>query len=218
MIVHTDQARIRLQRWGLAPDRISVLPHGLLHVRDGEATPWRSDQKLRLLQFGKIKPYKGVDLLLRALASLRAEERARIDVRIAGEAHMDVSPLHRLIDSNELTDCVELQLGFVEEAHMKELLEWAHVALFPYREIDASGVAMAAIGNGLPALATDVGGFSELMGDGEGCALVPPGDVSAIASVIRSWLDAPEKLEALRGGMARRAPRYRAGRTSLPDA
>ncbi|MCB9944847.1 MAG: glycosyltransferase [Geminicoccaceae bacterium] len=206
VIVHTDQARARLLQAGVLSDRLYVIPHGLLHPpRHGhgpKAAP--GGGRLKLLQLGKIKPYKGVDLLLDALALLTPEERLRLDVHIAGKPYMDMEPLFERIRQHGLDDCVTLEPQFLSEERMDQLLAHTHAAVFPYREIDASGVAMSAVSHGLPILASSVGGFAELFGNGDGAALVPVGDIEAIASILRSWIAEPARLAMLAKQMGRR--------------
>ncbi|MCB2010750.1 MAG: glycosyltransferase, partial [Geminicoccaceae bacterium] len=94
-----------------------------------------------------------------------------------------------------------LELGFLSEARMEELLDRADAALFAYREIDASGVALSAVSRGLPILASAIGGFAEMFEDGEGAELVPAGDVEVIAAILRRWSAGPERLDDLRARM-----------------
>ncbi|MEZ5826491.1 MAG: glycosyltransferase [Geminicoccaceae bacterium] len=205
VIVHTRQARARLLQAGVRSDRLHILPHGLLHPpRDATGPARAPGGRIRLLQLGKIKPYKGVDLLLEALGRLSADERSRFELHVAGKPYMDMAPLEGLIERHGLQDCVRLELGFLDEARMEELLDKADAALFAYREIDASGVALSAVSRGLPILASAIGGFAEMFEDGDGAELVPMGDVDAIAGVLRRWAADPSRLDELRRRMCRR--------------
>ncbi|MEZ5846433.1 MAG: glycosyltransferase [Geminicoccaceae bacterium] len=202
VIVHTRQARARLLQAGVSSEKLHILPHGLLHPPRGEGRRQRvPGEPVRLLQLGKIKPYKGIDLILDALARLSPEERSGVELTIAGKPYMDMAPLLERIDRHGLHDCVQLELGFLSEARMEELLDRADAALFAYREIDASGVALSAVSRGLPILASAIGGFAEMFEDGEGAELVPAGDVEAIAAILRRWSAGPERLDDLRARM-----------------
>ena len=184
VIVHTVQAEARLAALGLTPSSVHRLPHGMLH-RAQHASPEprsrRNDSRLRLLQFGKIRAYKGVDVLLDALAQLAPEDRARLHVRIVGRPYIDTSPLRKFVHEHGLEMTVEFRFDFVDEEEISELFANTDAALFPYREIDASGVAMTAVAYGLPVLASAVGGFSEQFRDGREARLVPPGDAVSLA-------------------------------------
>lgn len=113
IIVHTQQAHRRVTAMGISPDLIYVIPHGLLGETSHPAALSQhfNRDRLVLLQFGKIKPYKGVDLLLKALTLVPENLRNRLDVRIVGKPYMDVDGLVQFIQANQLGSCVNLQLS-----------------------------------------------------------------------------------------------------------
>ncbi len=211
VIAHTRQAEERLKMAGVAAERIHRVPHGLLHAAPKITPVVRSvDGRLRLLQFGKLRPYKGLDVLLRALASLGSDERARVRLRVVGRPYMDMAPHIEFARRHGLARSVEFRLDYVSDAEIGDLFADTDAAVFPYREIDASGAAMTAVAHGVPVLASAVGGFSELFEDGREARLVPPGDARAMASVLRWWIAEPAVLDALSAGMIQR-------RASIPD-
>jgi glycosyltransferase involved in cell wall biosynthesis len=204
IIVHTQQAKRRATAMGVDPAMIYRIPHGLLGDRGHLImSPTRRPRRDRLvfLQFGKIKPYKGIDLLLEALTLVPRGLRNRLDVRIVGKPYMDTSGIERYVHANDLAACVTLRFEFVSEAEEECLFADADAVLLPYREIDASGVAMSAIARGVPVLATAVGGFRELFEDEGGARLVPAGDTAALSRAIANWVTAPDQLDALAEAM-----------------
>jgi glycosyltransferase involved in cell wall biosynthesis len=209
VIVHTRQAQRRAAAMGVDPSLIYQIPHGLLGEPNQTAlAPARpaGRDRLVLLQFGKIKPYKGVDLLLEALALVPQALRERLDVRIVGKPYMDTAAIERFVHENGLAGCVTLRFEFVSEAETERLFIEADIVVLPYREIDASGVAMTAVARGIPVLATAIDGFRELFEQGGGARLVPPGNAAAMSEAIIDWLQAPERVLVLAGAMhARRA-------------
>jgi glycosyltransferase involved in cell wall biosynthesis len=204
IIVHTRQAQRRATAMGVDPAMIHRIPHGLLGDRGRQMTPTtrrpRRD-RLVLLQFGKIKPYKGIDLLLNALTLVPRELRNRLDVRIVGKPYMDTAGMERYVHANDLAGCVTLRFEFVSEAEEERLFAEADAVLLPYLEIDASGVMMSAIARGVPVLATAIEGFRELFEDEGGALLVPPADAAALSRAIAEWVSAPEQLDALAEAM-----------------
>lgn len=205
VIVHTREAAQRLAVAGLDSDRIHHVPHGLINT--AAAAPERALQacsRLVLLQFGKIKPYKGVDVLLEALARVPSALRARLEVRIVGKPYLDTAPLERFVAENGLQDTVRFRFEFVHQIELDRLFSEADAILLPYRQIDASGVAMTAMARGLPVLATAIEGFNELFENGEGACLVPPGRPDKLADVLRAWAAAPETLDSLANAMRQR--------------
>jgi glycosyltransferase involved in cell wall biosynthesis len=202
IIVHTRQAQQRATAMGIDPAVIHRIPHGLLGDRGHHITRRRPHRdRLVLLQFGKIKPYKGVDLLLEALTLVPRDLRDRLDVRIVGKPYMDTCGMERYVQANHLARCVTFRFEFVSEADEEQAFADADAVILPYREIDASGVMMTAIARGVPVLATGIEGFRELFEDEGGALLVPPGDAVALSRVIAEWVSAPKQLDALAEAM-----------------
>lgn len=201
VICHTEQGRRRLLRRGVPADRLHVVPHGLLgRRRDSEPAP---ADRIRLLQFGQVKPYKGVDVLLEALGLLTAAERGRLRVQIVGKPQQDPAPLVARAAALGLDDCVSFEFGFVPEARVDALFATTDALLFPYRDIEASGVLMQAVAAGLPVVASRIGVFAELLEHGREGLLVPAGDPVSLAAALRRLVGAPEALTLMRGEMRR---------------
>jgi glycosyltransferase involved in cell wall biosynthesis len=186
LIVHTDQGRQRIAPY--AGSGISRIPHGLLHdeaaAEPAAKSPGGARGPVTLLMFGQIKPYKGIDVLLRALAALDAETRARCHVCIAGKPYMDTAPLIGLRRDLGLEETVEFRFEFVPDAQLAALFDESAAVLFPYREIEASGALMAALAHAKPVIASRLGTFAELLEDQRHGLLVPPDDVAALAQAI----------------------------------
>lgn len=199
VICHTEQGRGRLLRRGVPADRLYVLPHGLLGRRIQTRPPPAT--RIRLLQFGKIKPYKGVDVLLDALGLLDPAERRRLSVAIAGKPYQDPARLEARAAGLGLEDCVRFDFGFVPEARMDEVFASTDALVFPYLDIEASGVLMQAVAAGLPVLASRIGAFAELLEHGRQGLLVPPGDPQSLAAALRLILADPEILPTMRDQM-----------------
>jgi len=205
LIVHTDQGRQRLAPHAAAG--LSRVPHGLLHEEGAApAVDAPSDAAARhtvtLLMFGQIKPYKGVDVLLEALARLPSETRARTQVIVAGKPHMDMAPLRSLAAVLGVESTVEFTLGFIPDADLSRLFTGSDAVLFPYREIEASGALMASLAHAKPVIASRLGSFAELLEDGRHALLVPPGDPEALARAIERFVEQPALRQELGQGVA----------------
>ena len=188
LIVHTEQGRSRLLAHGEGEDRVAVMPHGLLGRAStaGAADPMQGE--LTFLLFGKIKPYKGADLLIEAFARMDAALRAQARLRIVGKPYMDLGPLHSLAQKLGVADRVIIEPRFVGDEEVSGIFVRSVVAAFPYREIEASGVLGLAITFGRPVLATRLGGFIEAVRDGEHGLLVPPEDTGALSAAMARFV------------------------------
>ncbi len=183
LIVHTSQGEARLKEQGVG-DRVAVLPHGLLADLPPARRLDTTDGVLTFVLFGKIKPYKGADLLIEAFARLPSETRERARIRIVGKPYFDIAPLHRLIDEHGLGAQVSIEPTFVPDAEVANLFGPNTVAVFPYREIEASGVLFLALAHARPIVASRLGSFADLITDGVQGHLVAPGDVPALADAL----------------------------------
>jgi len=154
-----------------------------------------------ILFFGLIRQYKGLDVLLRALADV---PDARLVV--AGDPLDPVEPLQALARELGVDERVEWRLGFLADEEIPRLMHEATLVSLPYRKIDSSGVLATALGHGRPAVVTDVGGLPDAIREFGAGRVVPPEDAPALAAAIRELLE-PEPLRAAFEGAeaARRA-------------
>jgi glycosyltransferase involved in cell wall biosynthesis len=188
VIVHTQEARARLIAYGVRPSRLVRIAHGLLN--DEEPVPTAGElpaDTVRFLLFGKLKPYKGADLLIEAFRRLPRRLQVRAELHIVGKPYMDVRSLLKAADG--LEGRVRLDFRFVPDAEMNQMLTRADVLVFPYREIDVSGVLMAALRYRRPIIASRIGGFAELLVDSRHGFLVPPGDVAALTAAMSPLME-----------------------------
>ncbi|HXP73329.1 MAG TPA: glycosyltransferase family 4 protein [Stellaceae bacterium] len=192
VVVHTEQARRRLVEYGVEPGRIARIAHGFLHDDHPAPAAARAageDKPVCFLLFGKIKPYKGADLAIEAMRRMLPRERERCLLRIVGKPYVDTRPLVRA--AAELGSCVALEFRHVPDAEIPSLLAEADALLFPYREIDMSGVLMAALTAARPIIASEIGGFTELLQNGQTALLVPAGDPDALSAAMRKLAREP---------------------------
>lgn len=187
LIVHSEANKTTLQRMlRCDPGRITVLPHGVLETpRTGMSRP---TARLRLgipgdahvvLCFGNIRPYKGVDVLLRAFGDVAASD-PRALLMVAGQPWGDWTPYQRLIDELGLGDRVRIRLEYIPSAQIEPLFVAADLVVLPYTHFDAqSGVGTRALPFGRPLIVTNTGGLPDLVLDPE--AVVPAGDAAALA-------------------------------------
>jgi glycosyltransferase involved in cell wall biosynthesis len=187
LIVHTSQGEARLRAMAIPAANIALLPHGLLGARSGMGEDAAGD--LRFVLFGKIKPYKGADLLIEAFAALPEALRSRARVQIAGQAYMKLQMLRDLAAARGVADRVGIEDRFVDDAEIAGLFAPGSVAVFPYREIEASGVLSLAMAHGRPIIASRLGMFAEVLTDGVHGRLIPPGDIAALTAAMAGMIE-----------------------------
>jgi glycosyltransferase involved in cell wall biosynthesis len=191
LIVHSEASKPLLAARGLPIDRISAIPHGILGVATARARTVQADAPLVFLMFGRVKVYKGVDLMIEAVARLPTELRARCQVLVVGDPMMPMDPLLKLAEDRGVASNMKWDLRYVSEADMGDVFSQADFFAFPYREIDTSGVLMACLPFGKPIVASGLGAFQKLLQDGIHGRVIPPNDVDALADAIGSLLANP---------------------------
>lgn len=185
LIVHTQQGLSRLMALGVPAGKLSRLPHGRLVPARLANAPDAMQGELTFVLFGKIKPYKGADLLIAAFAALPEAERRQSRVRIVGQSYMDVDALRAQAAALGVGDRIAIEARFVPDDEVGQIFGAGTVAAFPYREIEASGVLSLALAHGRPILAAQIGNFAESIEHDVHGLLFPMGDVSALAGAMR---------------------------------
>ena len=200
LIVHTERFRERLLAQGVPAERVARIPHGLLGPAhsDAAATPAAPDpagsgppRPSTFLMFGQIKPYKGVDVLIEAFARLPESLRADARLRVVGKPFMDLAPLLELARKRGVAARVAIEPRYVPEEEVPALFGPGNIAVFPYREIEASGALTLAIAHGRPVIASRIGSFAEELEDGTHGVLIPPDNPAALAAAMERMLTDP---------------------------
>ncbi|MEO3808702.1 glycosyltransferase family 4 protein [Sphaerisporangium sp. B11E5] len=176
-----------------APVRVAALPP---HLPAHGAAGARADGvRNRLLFFGMVRPYKGLDLLLRALAEVPG-----VSLTVAGEFWGGLDETRALVTSLGLDGRVELRPGYVPAADVPALFAGADALVLPYRSATASQNAWLGHEHGLPVIATRVGALADHVTDGVDGLLTDPGSVPALTETLKRFY-ADGEPERLRRGV-----------------
>jgi glycosyltransferase involved in cell wall biosynthesis len=188
------------RREGIRPDRTGVVHLGAYEIfRDWAAGTARPSVPT-VLFFGRISPYKGLDVLYRA-APLIAAAVPGVRFVVAGRPVAGfAAPPPPLLAGNEAR--VEVIERYMSNAELARLFEEASVVVCPYTDATQSGVVLTAYGFNRPVVATAVGGLPEYVTDGCTGLLVPPGDADALAAAVVRVLSDHVLRAALERGIA----------------
>jgi glycosyltransferase involved in cell wall biosynthesis len=168
--------------------------------RQTSYTPWNGAGPVRVFSSGRLNIIKGHTHLIEAVRLLR-ERGVDVHLRIAGEDEQGGrgyrKQLEQLILDKQLADHVTL-LGAIPEEQVRQELESAHVFALASLNEGVSVAIMEAMAMQVPAVATNVGGATELIHDGHDGLLVPPENPSAMANQIERLLRDPQLASRLR--------------------
>ncbi len=193
IVVHSAAAALEAQRlFALAPDKIVVMPHGNY---DGAYPPGdRGTTREELtvpgstplvLFFGAIRDYKNVPALIRAFQERRAPTDARL--HIAGRVFdpTETMTLRRLAGDDTQ---VSLELGFLEDQRLANLLAACDLAVFPFRRSLTSGSIMLALTFGRAVVAPRLASIEELLGGDSQNELYEPDNPQALSKALAASL------------------------------
>jgi D-inositol-3-phosphate glycosyltransferase len=199
IFVHTQKMKDQLmQTFGVREGRISIIPFGTYDmVPQSALTSAEAKQRLGLreadrtiLFFGRITPYKGIDLLVDAFARIALDDQSYRLV-IAGEAMKESEQqwqqVQQTIAQSSMREQVVQHTRYIGDAEIEIYFKGADVLVLPYSQIFQSGVLFMAYSFGLPVIATDVGSFGRDIIEGETGFLCRPGDAGDLARVIERY-------------------------------
>jgi glycosyltransferase involved in cell wall biosynthesis len=184
ILIHGDGLRQDATKlWSIRPERCFVFPHVLLwryrDVADQKKFTRPNDDFFRVLFFGRICEYKGLQYLLKATPLLQ-KSVSRLKIIVAGSGN-DLANCHNLISN---LSCIELHDRFISIQETARLFSQADMVVLPYTEASQSGVLMIAMTFGLAVVASDVGELGDTVKLTEMGLVVPPCDEIALAAAI----------------------------------
>jgi len=183
--------KVKADLLSLRPDaKVILLPHPL-YDHFGAPLPMAEarrklgivdDRKVSLF-FGFIRDYKGLDLLIDAMAKLPADHV----LVIAGEPYGDMGKYHEAIARHGLKDRVVDHIRYIADQEVPMFFSAADAVVLPYKSATQSGITAIAYHFGTPVIATDVGGLKESVEHDRTGLMVPVAEPVAIAKAIAAF-------------------------------
>jgi glycosyltransferase involved in cell wall biosynthesis len=175
-----------------APGRpllVGALPPPLARDDDAEAdAPADLPAGPRILFFGNVRAYKGLEDLLAALPIVRRDVDAKLI--IAGTFMEPLSRFQRIAREAGVEDAVHFRPGYVPDEEVPSLFAACDVVVLPHRSASQSGIVGRAAVAGTPVVATRVGSLPEMLG-GNGVLVEPSDPGSLAAGIVRALTDPP---------------------------
>ena len=183
VVTHSDKEAEQARRLTEVPVRSATIapfmPEGFL-----ARTPDPGEHR-RLLFFGLVRPYKGLDILLRALA--RASDDVRL--RVVGEFWGGTGETEALLAQLGLQDRVELRPGYAAAGEVPSLFADVDALVLPYRSATGSQGVWTGFEFGVPVIATRAGHLADDVEDGIDGITVAPDDVDSLAEGLRRFYE-----------------------------
>lgn len=161
----------RYEKWGLPKEKMTFIENGHLKY---DLTPYKSSESLvekrnRVAFFGQINPFKGVDILLKAVELLPPKTRKNLSVNIYGSGLEFQDEKFRLSIKDllkKVSDCVKFH-GPYESSEITSLMmqnDWVVVPSIWWE--NSPMVIQEAFCHGRPVICSDIGGMKEKIRDG----------------------------------------------------
>jgi len=144
--------------------------------------------KKYLLFFGFIRKYKGLDLLLEAMADERIRN-AGIELIVAGEYYDDAVTYTQMVAQKQLKN-VHLFTDFIPNSEVRYYFSAADLVVQPYRTATQSGITQIAYSFEKPMVVTNVGGLAEVVPDSKVGYIAEP-NAASIADAILKFYNVP---------------------------
>jgi glycosyltransferase involved in cell wall biosynthesis len=161
-VVHTSPLATELA--AIAPGvEVAVTPHPPNVILTPQPLP--PGPPWRILVFGHVRDYKGLDLALDTVAELRGRD-VPVEMTVAGQFWGPLEPWQERLEVAGLGGIVSLKPGYIADADLDELFAGHHLVLSAYRSATTSGVVPLAASAGRASVVTPVGGLAEQVIDG----------------------------------------------------
>jgi glycosyltransferase involved in cell wall biosynthesis len=192
LLVHSEQDRYRLL--ALLPNarvikaQIPSYSELVRHDDSSRVAALRRDLGIAehapvLLFFGFVRPYKGLEYLIQAMARVR-ERLPDAHLLVVGEFWTSPEFYQRYASEFGVAQAMTVVNRYVPNEDLQPYFDLADVVVLPYVSATQSAVVQLAFGFGKPVITTRVGGLYEVVEDGVNGLVVPPQDEGALAEAI----------------------------------
>jgi len=226
VVAHNESDLKALRRvYSLDGIPIAVAPHGpydhLAAVSEADVTIDLSDAALalprpKLLFFGLIRPYKGLDRFLRAFNNLAPADLGDATLTVVGETWEKYVEPAQLIARSPHRERISFVNRYVTDDEVPQIYADADVLVLPYLRLSSSGPLSIAMSIGMPVLVSDIPEMRAALGDYEGAVYCTFDSADALATALaqveqlvgqrfvstRSWSETLQAYEGLFVSMA----------------
>ncbi|MCK9162983.1 MAG: glycosyltransferase [Bacteroidales bacterium] len=150
-----------------------------------------NDKEINFLFFGLIRGYKGLDILIEALADERLKPFP-IKLLVAGEFYDDSKPYYDKVKQLNLEDIISFDARFIPDDQVKDYFCSTDLVVQPYKTATQSGVTQIGYHFETPMLVTDVGGLAEIIPNGKVGYVVQPNGKSIADALLDFCINKPD--------------------------
>lgn len=189
IITHGESLKEIIKKKGVPESKIYVVQHGeysCFKKYTNTKNFKKTNNIKRILFFGRIEEYKGLECLIEA--GQKVSKRIPCKITIAG--HGNIKPYIKYITDENL---FEIDNYFIEEDKVCRYFQNTDLVVLPYKQASQSGVIALAYAFNIPVVSTRVGAIPEIVKDGKTGILVEPNNVNELSDAIYSILSNEDK-------------------------
>ena len=183
LVVHTNKTRDKIRNLELEND-VFIFNHGLFYseFRRHNIFKLNKNNHYNIIMVGFISQYKGYEDAIKAIAILNEKDKGNYFLQIKGKgSNTFIAKLNNLIQELSMQEYIVIQEGYLETVDLISTYHSAHLTLMPYKKIEQSGVALTSLGLGVPIVAYNIGGISNVIKNGINGYLVDSNNVKSLA-------------------------------------
>lgn len=163
LLVHGNNLKTNLIRKGVSASKIQIIPHfDYLYLQKYSKGDFSYEKERQyILFFGNIKPYKGLDVFLKALDIVERDiGSGMLRVLIAGKG--DLKPYQSLLTKDKL-NYIEIRNEDIPTEEIADIFQHSMSVILPYLDASQSGIVPLAYTFSKPVIVSDVGSLSEFV-------------------------------------------------------
>jgi len=180
-----NDLNLLIAKYKLKREKFYIVQHGSYH--NYPIYKRKGDKKIcNFLFFGLIRPYKGIDYLIKAFEKIPKKDIHKFHLTIVGETWEKFDIVADLIEKSMYRNNITFVNKYVTDEMAGKYFSDADIVVLPYRRASQSGAAHIAMYYGLPIISSDVGGLRESLEKYEGTRFFRNGDISALSKLLKS--------------------------------
>lgn len=190
VLLNSKQKELFIKHWKLKKEQVCLTKLGPYECTNLFLTEDKlHDNKLNILFYGRISPYKGIEYLCKAMKIVHEHiPDAILTIAGSGKFYFDIASYAKLPYINIINH-------YISTEELATLLNRCTINVCPYTDATQSGVVLTSFAMNKPVIATNVGGMSEYIEDGKTGILVQPKDYNSLADAIIKILNDPTRLQ-----------------------
>jgi beta-1,4-mannosyltransferase len=202
VICHCNQAKKEIQsEFGTPQNKIYVIPIGnYINGYKNEISKEKALINLKLknedfifLSFGAIRPYKGIDNLIKCFKTLGKDKNVKL--LIIGKPVNDQIKTD-IIESSKASDNIKLQFEYIPDNAIQIFFNASTIVVFSFQKILGSAGILLAMSFGKPIIAPRLGCITDIL-DEKGAFLYNPRGNKSLAIALKNAIENKDKFEEM---------------------